>query len=196
MRKALEPIFYIGLGLFIVWSLLTIWVNFVGTEKLSSIGDPLAAKKVLIVYNPDPIYNLDEQVCTGFAQGISQRGFIATIATTSLAELDTTEYDLYVFCANTYNWAPDWQIARLIKRHPALAFKNTIAITLGAGSTDRAKRLLESIILTKQGNLLESRSFWSLKPNDDNFPNENNIHLAVKMAKGWGEEIGQRLDER
>lgn len=193
MKKALSLLFYFGVGVLVVWSMLTVWVNYSGNHKITLIGDPLANHKELFVYNPDPIFNLDEQVCTSFAQSLSRHGFVSTIATTQLAAIDTSEYQLYIFCANTYNWAPDWSIMNIIKEHTGLASKNTIAITLGAGSTDRAQRVFEQALLDKKCNLLDSLTYWLLRPNDDSRPGEDNVQVATQLAGSWGEEIGRRL---
>jgi hypothetical protein len=53
------------------WFLLGIWVNYSGEQKLRYVGDIEATKRALIIYNPDPIYNLDEQLSLSFAEGLS-----------------------------------------------------------------------------------------------------------------------------
>ena len=86
-------------------------------KKPKTIGDENATKKALIIYNPDPLYNLDEQVCKSFAEGLGKHGFSSKVATVRLAPQESETYDLYVFCANTYNWAPDWLVTKYIKGH-------------------------------------------------------------------------------
>ena len=96
------------------------------------VGNPDSVKKVLIIYNPDPFYNLDEQVCTSYAKGIADMGWQSQISTVSaLKNQDADSFDLYVFCANTYNWTPNWKVSNYIKTHKNLKGKNVVAVTLG-----------------------------------------------------------------
>jgi hypothetical protein len=64
-----------------LWLILTLWVELDGVAKSTHTRATPGAKKVLIVYDPDPVYNLDEQVCTGAAGGLSGKGIDVTIAT-------------------------------------------------------------------------------------------------------------------
>lgn len=193
MHRKLKIALYISLGFLAFWTLLTFWVEYAGKQKLEVIGSDGSTKKALIVYNPDPLYNLDEQVCKGFAAGLTAQGISATIATVKMAKKDRTDYDLYVFCANTYNWAPDWQTVKLIKQIPHLDNKNVVAITLGSGSTARAKRKLEEAISARNANLMGSKTYWLLRPNDENRMEEKNNLVATDMATQFGLVIGKSL---
>ena len=90
------------LAIGIVWLLLTLWVEAAGPEKSFTIGKKNATKNALVVFDPDPIYDLDEQVCKGFAEGLSQYNWLVTVASVAAAQQLEAEYDLYLFCANTY----------------------------------------------------------------------------------------------
>ena len=148
MQKWLKIVFA-GLFIYIVfWTSLTYWVEHGGTQKITSFGKQTAEKKALIVYNSDPIYNLGEQLSISFAEGISSQGFYPKVATIDYAEIDSAHYDLYVLCANTYNYAPDKLITKYIKSHTLLENPKVVAITLGAGSTSVSKQLLEEVILS------------------------------------------------
>lgn len=182
-----------ALGIAILWTALTLWAQYSGGKKAEVIGDESTDKKALIVYNPDPIYNLDEQVCKSFAEGIRAYGFSSKVSTAEYAVSEIEDYNLYVFCANTYNWAPDWQIANYIKNHPKLKGKSVVAITLGSGSTKEAKEKLEHIINATGANLLSSETYWLMRPNDEKRLEENNVDVANDMAKSLGEDIGKWL---
>jgi hypothetical protein len=194
MRKGLRIFLKVLIGIAVLWIGLTIWVQLAGKERIEVIGATDAPHKALIVYNADPIYNLDEQVCRSFATGLSRSGFTCTIATVKRAP-DTEEYDLYVFCANTYNWAPDWQLRRFIRNYPGLMGKNVVAITLGSGSTKRAKRILEQTIKARDAILLDSKTYWLLRPNEENQSGNKNTEVANDLAEAFGESIGQRLSD-
>jgi flavorubredoxin len=191
MNKRLKKWGYIFIGVILFWMVLTIWANNSGNQHLLTVGDEGAKYSALIVYNPDPIYNLDEQVCTAFARGLKETGFYSQVASLDYEDIDTQkEYDLIVFCANTYNWAPDWKTTEFIANYPDLVNQDVVAITLGSGSTARAKRLLDEAITKRNANLIESKEFWLLKPNDEERMEESNVDVATDMAQDLGLHIG------
>lgn len=102
-------------------------------------------------------------------------------------------FQLYVFCANTYNWSPDWAVTRFIKKHAAITDKNVVAITLGTGTTGRSQKVFENIIKSRKGKLIDSKTFWFWRPNDQTRLKESNVVVAVDMARKWGNQITIRL---
>lgn len=176
-----------------VWTLLTIWAERVGPKRSWTLGSQTAKKRVLIVYDPDPFYNLDEQVSRSFGQALADQGMRVTIATVAAAtDIENQPIDLYVFCANTYNWRPDWAVNNFIEKQVTLEGKSVVAITLGSGSTGASQKALEKLILNRKANLLDSRPLWLLRPNDESRGTESNIAVTVSMAYSWGEEIAKR----
>lgn len=192
-RKKVRVMFIIVAVILCFWMLLTLWVQYSGKQKLTYVGNINAPRKALLVYNPDPIYNLDEQVSLSFAAGLAEYGFYSKIATIDFAKIDLEDYDLFVFCANTYNWAPDWLVTNYIEDRPNLENRNIIGITLGSGSTGRAKRLLEKAIKSRNSNLLDSKTYWLLRPNDDDRIKDKNTEVANDLVKAWAKEIGKQL---
>ncbi len=193
MNSKLKKTLFIFTASMLAWGLLTLWVEYAGGEKSNAIGNKTAAHTAIIIYNPDPIYNFDEQVCKQFAKGLSKHNFYAKVATVESAKKDTAQYHLYVFCANTYNWAPDWLVKEHIETHAHLSHKNTVAITLGAGSTEQAQRILEATINDKKAKLLGSKTYWLLRPNDESRLDENNVDVALEMAEQFGGDIGKGI---
>lgn len=176
------------------WILLTFMVERKGGEKTLAFGPSSETQSALIVYNPDLFYNLDEQVCTSFAEGLAEVGWSSKVVTVAAAEgLENEDFNLYVFCTNTYNWAPDWPISRYIKHHPHLKGKNAVAFTLGSGSTKRSQRLLEDMLKAKEVRLLHSSSIWLMKPNDQNNAKDSNVGVAVDQANSLAKEIAQSM---
>lgn len=107
-----------------------------GPAKQWTIGGG-HGKSALIIYDPDPFYNIDEQVCLAFGKALSNENLKVTIATVAAAEaLEGKNYSVLVYCATTYNWKPEWAITNFIKEHPVNS--PVVAITLGAGSTEGA----------------------------------------------------------
>ncbi|GAA4273387.1 hypothetical protein GCM10022258_26810 [Aquimarina gracilis] len=176
----------------ITWIALTIVVQQMGPEKLATVGknDDYNA---LVIYDPDPIYNLDEKVSIAFAEGLSESRWKSKIATVAAAKKIEESFDLYVFCANTYNWAPDKAIRNYIKNSTDLEGQRVVAITLGSGSTKRSQRMLEALITQKKATLIDSKTFWLMKPNDESKTKRSNRKIALEMANNFGKEIADRI---
>lgn len=189
MKRYLKLLGKVFIAVLFIWLALTIWVQYGGIQSIQKIGAEKASKRALVIYNPDPIYSLDKQVCVGFAEGLMTKGFHSTVATVKKARELKGEFDLFVFCANTYNWSPDWQVTGFIKHHPNLSGKAVVAITLGSGSTGASKRKLDRLIQSKGANLIESRSYWLLRPNDEDRIEEKNTDVAVEMAFQLGKSL-------
>ncbi|WP_108808695.1 flavodoxin family protein [Aquimarina spinulae] len=194
-RKRMMTNILVILGLtLIVWIVLTVIVGKKGPEKIAIVGAANSDQKALIVYDPDPIYNLDEKVSKSFAEGLLERGWGSKVVTVAAAKKFEKElFDLYVFCANTYNWAPDKAIRDHIKNIDYLQGKDVVAITLGSGSTKRSQRLLEESIKQKEAILIDSRTFWLMKPNTESKTKRSNSKIAVEMANNFGKEIAERI---
>lgn len=114
---------------------------------------------------------------------------IVTVSAAKELHLSTNKYELYVFCSNTYNWYPDWSISRFIETQIDLKEKKVVAITLGTGSTSHSQKTLEILIKNKGGNLVDSKSFWLWKPNNDSKNDKTNVKKALEMAKLWALKI-------
>ena len=194
MKKWAKKIITILGIIALFWTILTFIAQIEGPEKTAVFGSPNAEKTALVVYDPDLFYNLDEQVCHSFAKGLESNGWLIKVATVAAAkQMDIQSFDLYVFCANTYNWAPDWPITGFI-RNLDLNGKQVAAITLGSGSTKRAKRIFESNIKDRGANLLGSKTYWLMRPNDESRIDESNISVAVEMAYDFGRETAQQME--
>jgi hypothetical protein len=172
--------------------IIVLWSNYGGKPFSTEIGTNSALKRALFVYNPSPIYNLDKQICMSFAKGLSLHDFSSQISTISIAEKDTNSYNLYVFCANTYIFAPDWPTSNFIKNID-LTDRNAIAITIGAGTTSRAERIHKENIKETNATLIDSKSFWLMYPNNEKRLDDDNVEVAKSMATAWGYDIGMKL---
>lgn len=186
---------YILAGLSIFWFALTVWVQFAGKQYSNNVTDRLSSARALIVYKPDPIYDMDKQLCSSLALGLKKHGFSSRIITTGLVSDEDFDADLYVVCTNTYNFAPDWKMSNFIQRPEIKTTVPVAAMTLGAGSTKRAKRLWDKKIQSNKLNLVDSREFWLMKPNNEESTEERNVALACHMTMQWGEELGKRFSK-
>ena len=173
----------------IFWLVMTIWVETKGPENFSTYGDSSFFKKALIIYDPDPIFNLDEQVCRMTAVSLANDGISSDIKTVSSAENSVLQsYDLYVFCSNTYNWQPDWAISDFIGKVD-LRNREVICITLGSGSTETSRKKLEKIVIGKKGEIIGSRSLWLLRPNTESRMSEPNVQVALSEIYKWTHKV-------
>ena len=184
MIKILSTIVFIWVG-------LTFYVQIDGKVFQEEFGVPSVKDSVLIVFDPDPFYNLDQQVCRSMAKSLAREGWFAVVSSVSLAKSIQVPYDAYVICANTYNWEPDWAVTRFIYQSPFLKNRPVTAITLGAGSTGRAQSVLEDKLRAKEARLILSDSYWLLRPNDESMMEESNVEVAKNMAT----ELGVRFSE-
>jgi hypothetical protein len=196
-KSFIKRIMSFVLTILLIWGILTLWVEWQGPNKLTFVGAYDAPKRALVVYDPDPIYDLDAQVCQRFAAGLAADGqWQISLSSVSSAEKLSGDFDLYVFCANTYNWAPDWAISRFIRRRADLEDKPVIAITIGSGSTTRAQRLLESKIKNKDARLMTSSTYWLMRPNDDTKSAVSNVLVACNQAERLGIETAHQLAKK
>lgn len=185
--------FIVILSVAITWTVLTLWVQRTGPSKIWQIGNANSDTRVLIIFDPDPFYNLDEQVCLSLGQAFADNKMHVQVATVAAAIKLKEEPNIFVFCANTYNWRPDWAVSNFIGKHALIKGKHVIALALGSGSTESAQRALEKLIIKKEGNILDSRSLWLMRPNDESQLQESNVNVAIKIAYDWGQQLAKRI---
>lgn len=190
MNKKKRILIWSVLTFSLVWIALTIYVELPGKPEMFTYGNAASDNTALIVYDPDPFYNLDEQLCKSVAKGLARETWQVRVATVKAAdEIMTDQIDLFVFCANTYNWAPDWGIKGYIANRIHLKDKNVVAITLGSGSTNRASRLLEELIIGQGAHLLKSKQYWLMRPNNESIKGKSNVEIANEQAFQLGTTI-------
>jgi hypothetical protein len=177
------------------WTALTFYVEKTGPSMEWSYGNN-QNRKVLVIYDPDPFYNLDEQISKSFATALAENGYFVDVVTVRAAEQKkTSSYIAMVYAANTYNWRPDWAITNYIKSHAHLKKVPSIAITLGAGSTAASQKYLEHVITDHGGNLIGSFSLWLWRPNDETKIKEPNVAVANAMAYQWGKQMAANIKQ-
>ena len=177
-----------------LWAILTLIVEQTGPERALLLGaESETQNTALIVYDPDPFYSFDEQVCYGFSKGLAENGWRVQMATVAAAEKLEQSFDLIAFCANTYNWTPDVTIKRFIKNCSDLEQKPVVAITIGGGSTRTARRILENLLKDKSAKIIASEEYWLWRPNDESRMDESNVIVAIDQATQLGTAVGEKL---
>jgi hypothetical protein len=190
LRYVIATFILISIG----WSVLTIYVEIAGSSKHWTLGNASAEKTALVVFDPDPFYNLDEQICMSFGKSLSEEGVKVLVATVAAADqFKSTDFDVVVYCANSYNWRPDWAITGYVEGGRELRGKKCVAITLGAGSTEASQRHFENKIANAGGTLIGSYSLWLWRPNDETKMEKPNVDMAISMAHDWGKQIATKI---
>ena len=73
--------------------------------------------------------------------------------------------------------------------------KNVVAITLGAGSTERSKTVFEKLIKHAGANLIGSQTYWLWKPNDESQPAKPNVKIKIEMAWQFAGKIAHQISK-
>lgn len=180
---------------FMGWTALTLYVETTGPSQAWTFESENGKTTALVVFDPDPFYNLDEQICISFGKALAESGINVQVATVAAAKkLKPKKFDVVVYCANTYNWRPDWAITNYIEDGShSVRNISSVAITLGAGSTEASQKHLERAITESGGKLIGSYSLWLLRPNDEKKMKQPNVEVAVRMAYDWGKEIVKQI---
>lgn len=133
-------------------------------------------------------------MCRAFGEALADSGVSGMVATVAAAkELHGEHFNVYVFCANTYNWRPDWSVTHFIQQDVMIKARPVIALTLGAGSTQWSQAAFEKVITARGGMLIESKSLWLLRPNDETRMEEDNAEVARSVVYEWALELIDEL---
>jgi hypothetical protein len=68
MKRFWNWMFRFLLVIAVLWIILTLWAESQGPKRFQKIGTDNNGLKAVIIYDPDPFYNLDQQVCEAFAK--------------------------------------------------------------------------------------------------------------------------------
>lgn len=178
----------------VLWTILTLLVEQEGPPVTKEFGPTDSDKKVLIVYDPDPIYNLDEQICNSLGKAIGESGLSCTVTSVAaVPQAGIAPYNCVIFCANTYNWRPDWAISNFIKKTQGLEGKQVVAICLGAGSTTAANAKLIEMLSSQGAVVLNNKEWWLMRPNDESRMEEKNSLVAVDQAYQFGANLANSI---
>jgi hypothetical protein len=70
----------------IFWMILTYWVERKGTPYKEVLLGLDGGSNAVLLYNPDPIYDFDHQICSEFARGLQSKGWNATTMTVAQSD--------------------------------------------------------------------------------------------------------------
>lgn len=183
MKRAFKISLYVVIVLGMVWIGLTLWVQQPGEARLYQRNEN-SVRSMWIIYDPDPIYDLDRQIAEALADTWAQYPWQVNVATVAAMPDNVSGAEVFVFIANTYNWRPDWAVTKAIDRCE-LTNKKCFAIALGAGSTEDALTHLIERLKTYGAQVLDGKSFWLLRPNDEQRMEADNVPVALDVARAW-----------
>jgi hypothetical protein len=148
--------------------------------------------RALVLYHPSRDAHFADDLALAVAHGLQSAGFAVDLATLTSSTPAPQGYALVVVVSNTYYWTPDLPTLHFLAR----AKLNGIAllgVIGGAGSTGHSERVLEQALRRTGGNVIDTRSFWLWKPNDESRLEEPNRDVAMQMATQLGANVGQRV---
>lgn len=158
-------------------------------EHVSETGTPRA----LVLYHPSRDAHYSDDLSLGLAQGFAAAGFAVDRATLTAQTPSRPEgYAVIGVVSNTYFWTPDRPTTRYLRR-ARLQGIPAVGIMGGAGATGRSERMLGEAISAAGAQLLQTRSLWLLRPNDEARMNEPNRRVAVEQARQLGLDLGTRI---
>ena len=154
-------------------------------EVLNPGGDRGTA---LVVHHPGRRHFL-RKVISAFTEGLVSSGWRVESTTASpQAPTDLSSYDLLVLGGQTYFWSPARPIRDYVRGLGDLEGKPTAIMITGFGATGRSISIMERLVQEANGDLVNSLSLTTLKPNDEEDPRPNE-EVAVEMATRAGREI-------
>lgn len=171
---------------------VSIAVELEADETRQSLGPPGRAK-ALVLFHPSRDARFSDDLSLAFAQGLQAGGMSVDRATlTRHAPASAQGYALVAVVSNTYYWTPDLPTLRYLGR-ARLDGVAAVGLIGGAGATRRSQRLLAEALRSTGARVMQTRSFWLFRPNDESRMNEPNRAVALDIAQRWGTETAQAV---
>ncbi len=149
--------------------------------------------RALVLYHPSRDAHFSDDLSLALARGLAAAGFAVDRATfTSQTPPNPGQYAVVGLVSNTYFWTPDRPTLHYLER-ARLQGVAAIGIMGGAGATGRSERLLREAIAATGARVLQTRSFWLLRPNDESRMDDPNRQVAMDEATRLGRDLGGRV---
>jgi hypothetical protein len=192
----LKTLLWILLGLLVLGLLVlagvTIWVQREAPHKRETLFEG-KAQKALILYHPSRDAHFSDDLSMAVARGFHDSGLSVDRETITKATAAAPgDYAVIAVITNTFYGSPDRPTLRYLKR-ARFGKAPTIGLALGAGATDRAQVILNEKLQRAGTNILDVRSFWISRPNDENRLQEPNRTVAEEMARSWAKRVGMDI---
>jgi hypothetical protein len=156
-------------------------------EPLGGAG-PL---KALILYHPSRDAHFSDQLSLSVAQGLKNLGYAVDRATmTKETPAIPKGYAFVAVVSNTYWGTPDRPTLHYLARAKLTGIP-AIGLMCGAGSTDKSQSKLDEALRKTGASSIETRSFWTFRPNDEKHMKEANRVVAEQKALQFATEAGK-----
>lgn len=146
------------------------------------------AGHALVLYHPG-LSDLQRALSDAFVAELLVHDWRVTRTTTSSsAPVDVDAYDLLALGVHTYWWAPDGPTRRYLARADDLEGTPVVVLLSALGAAGRAAARSADWVARHGGRVLEVRTFFVLRPNDENDPRPNRT-VALERAGELAAEV-------
>jgi hypothetical protein len=169
---------------------ITVYVEREADYRLEPLGGagPL---KALILYHPSRDAHFSDELSLSVAQGLKSLGYTVDRATmTEETPAAPIGYAFVAVISNTYWGTPDRPTLHYLARARLIGIP-AIGLMCGAGSTDRSEKRLDEALRRTGASPVQTRSFWTLRPNDEKHSSEANRVVGQQMAEQFAKEAGK-----
>ena len=151
-----------------------------------------SAGHALVLYHPG-LSDLQRELTDAFTAGLVERDWQVSRTTTSAAApADLAPYDLLALGVHTYWWAPDGPTRRYLARAGDLGGRPVAVLLSALGASGRAEARSADWVEDHGGRVLEVRSFFVLRPNDETDPRPNR-EVALDRARALALDVADAL---
>jgi hypothetical protein len=169
---------------------ITVYVEREAAYRLEPLGGtgPLNA---LILYHPSRDAHFSEALSLSVAQGLKGLGYSVDRATmTEETPAAPGNYAFVAVISNTFWATPDRPTLHYLAR-ARFAGIPAIGLMCGAGSTDKSQKKLDEALRRTGASPVQTRSYWTKRPNDEKRMKEANRVVAQQMAQQFAMEAGK-----
>jgi hypothetical protein len=142
--------------------------------------------RALVLFHPSRDAHFSDDISMALVEGFKAAGLTVERATlTRETPAHPAGYAIIGVVSNTYYWTPDLPTLRYLER-ARLDGVQVIGVIGGAGSTGRSQRLLDEALRRTGATVLQTRSFWLWRPNDESRIDQPNRGVALQLAREFG----------
>jgi hypothetical protein len=154
---------YIAIIIVVTWTIATYYVEQEGPIVFDDNSMSNEGRQALIVYDPDPVVHQDAEICQLISKGLLEANWNTTLASVQgIEDVGLDRYDLFVICANAYNFGPDRIVKNFISGGSFLKNKHVAVLAVGKLGHTKAQKELEKLVLSEGGILLDSQALESI----------------------------------
>jgi hypothetical protein len=180
-----------GLGIVVLalgsWAVATLWVQREAPPEEMDLGGA-GPGKGLVIYHPSRDAGFSDKLSLAVAEGMKAAGLrVMRMTATSSVPSQAEGYALIAVVSNTYNFAPD-EPTHLMLARSRWEGAHAIGLMGGAGSTQMAEQMLEQWLRATRAKVIATKSFWTMRPNDESRMAEDNVAVATDLARKFGEQ--------